>query len=68
MRILVVGGSGTLGTAVCKALRDRGHELVTVGRSSGDVHADTTDPSDIARVYDEAGTVDAVVSAAGSVP
>jgi hypothetical protein len=68
MRILLIGGAGTLGTALSKALRERGHELVTVGRSSGDVHADTTDPAGIAHVFDEAGPLDAVVSAAGSVP
>src|SRR6185437_7301943 len=54
--------------AVGEALRKRGHELVTVGRTSGDVQADTTDPAGIAHVFDEAGDVDAVVSAAGSVP
>jgi NAD(P)-dependent dehydrogenase (short-subunit alcohol dehydrogenase family) len=68
MRILLIGGSGTLGTAVANALRERGHELVTVGRSSGDLRADTTRPADVARVFDEAGALDAVVSAAGSVP
>lgn len=68
MRILLVGGAGTLGTAVGTALRARGHELITVGRTSGDLHADTTAPSDVARVFDEVGAVDAVVSAAGHVP
>jgi NAD(P)-dependent dehydrogenase (short-subunit alcohol dehydrogenase family) len=68
MRILLVGGSGTLGTALSEALRDRGHELVTVGRRSGDVHADATEPAGVAQVFDEAGSLDAVVSAAGSVP
>jgi NAD(P)-dependent dehydrogenase (short-subunit alcohol dehydrogenase family) len=68
MRVLLVGGSGTLGTAVGEALRERGHHLVTVGRTSGDIRADATDPADLGRVFDEAGTLDAVVSAAGSVP
>ena len=63
-----MGGSGTLGKAVSAALRERGHELVTVGRSSGDVRADATSPTDLTRVFDEAGELDAVVSAAGSVP
>jgi NAD(P)-dependent dehydrogenase (short-subunit alcohol dehydrogenase family) len=68
MRILLIGGSGTLGTTVGEALRGRGHQLITVGRSSGDVRADTTRPADLARVFDEAGALDAVVSAAGHVP
>jgi NAD(P)-dependent dehydrogenase (short-subunit alcohol dehydrogenase family) len=68
MRILLVGGAGTLGSAVGETLRSRGHELVTVGRTSGDVRADITDPGEIARVFDEAHGLDAVVCAAGSVP
>jgi NAD(P)-dependent dehydrogenase (short-subunit alcohol dehydrogenase family) len=68
MRILLVGGTGTLGTAVGETLRARGHELLTVGRKSGDFQADMTDPTEVGRVFDEAGPLDAVVSAAGSVP
>jgi NAD(P)-dependent dehydrogenase (short-subunit alcohol dehydrogenase family) len=68
VRILLVGATGTLGTAVGDTLRDRGHEVVTVGRSAGDLRADVTDPADVGRILDEAGEIDAVVSAAGSVP
>ena len=68
MRILLIGASGTLGSAVGAALGERGHDLVTVGRTSGDLRADVTKPTDLARVFDEAGNLDAVVSAAGSVP
>ena len=35
MRILVTGGSGYLGTAAVAALRDRGHDVVTIGRRPG---------------------------------
>ena len=51
-----------------EALGKRGHELVTVGRTAGDVRGDVTNPADVARIFDEAGALDAVVSAAGSVP
>jgi len=68
MRILLIGASGTLGSAVGEALGKRGHELVTVGRTAGDVRGDVTNPADVARIFDEAGALDAVVSAAGSVP
>jgi NAD(P)-dependent dehydrogenase (short-subunit alcohol dehydrogenase family) len=53
---------------VGEALRARGHTLLTVGRTSGDVHADFTDTAQITRVFGEAGALDAVVCAAGSVP
>ncbi|WP_229074491.1 short chain dehydrogenase [Actinoplanes sp. DH11] len=68
MRILLVGATGTLGAAVHKALGARGHDLVTVARSGGDLRYDVTDPAQVAEVYDRAGRVDAVVSAAGDVP
>jgi NAD(P)-dependent dehydrogenase (short-subunit alcohol dehydrogenase family) len=68
MRIMLVGATGTIGSAVEGALRDRGHELVTVGRSAGDLRLDVTDPADVGRMFDEAGPLDAVACAAGSVP
>ncbi|MCF4121631.1 short chain dehydrogenase [Antribacter sp. KLBMP9083] len=68
MRILLIGASGTLGAAVGATLAGRGHELVTVGRTAGDLRYDITEPGAIARLYAAAGPVDAVVSTAGDVP
>lgn len=68
LRILLVGATGALGSAVGATLRERGHAVVTVGRSAGDLRADVTDPAAVGRVLDEAGPLDAVVSAAGSTP
>ncbi|MEV0675554.1 short chain dehydrogenase [Actinosynnema sp. NPDC050436] len=68
MKILLIGASGTLGTAVHRALTARGHDVLTAGRSSGDLRVDITDPDGIAALYARAGRVDAVVSAAGPVP
>ncbi|TPQ22513.1 short chain dehydrogenase [Streptomyces sporangiiformans] len=68
MKILLIGATGTLGTAVHKALGDRGHEVLTVGRGGGDLRYDITDPVQITELYDRAGRVDAVASAAGDVP
>ena len=68
MKILLIGATGTLGTAVRKELAVRGHDVITVGRTAGDVRCDITDPSRIAELYAQVGRVDAVVSAAGEVP
>ncbi|MDJ1131192.1 short chain dehydrogenase [Streptomyces iconiensis] len=74
MRILLIGAAGTLGTAVHKTLTARGHEIVTVGRHSGDLRHDIEDPEQITRMYraaegaGAAGRLDAVASAAGDVP
>jgi len=35
MKALAIG-SGTIGSAVRKALEEKGHEVVSVGRKSGD--------------------------------
>lgn len=68
MKILLIGATGTLGTAVHKTLAARGHEVLTVGRGGGDLRYDIADPAQVAEVYDRAGQVDAVVSAAGDTP
>ncbi|MEV7796115.1 short chain dehydrogenase [Streptomyces sp. NPDC087512] len=65
MRILLVGAGGTLGGAVREALTERGHKVIGVGRSGGDLVADVTDPEAVARLYEEAGALDAVAVAAG---
>lgn len=66
MRIIVVGASGTLGRAVAAELAAR-HEIVAVGRKSGDVHADIREAKSLQTMFEKVGKVDAVVSAAGSV-
>lgn len=66
MRILLVGASGTIGRAVASELGQR-HVIVAGGRSSGDVKLDLTDGDSIRAAYETVGSIDAVVSAAGSV-
>ena len=46
MRILIVGASGTIGRAVVAELSER-HDIVTAGRTSGDVRIDMTDAESI---------------------
>lgn len=64
MKIIVVGGSGAVGKAAVEALSGR-HEVISVGRSSGDVQADLEDIESIRSMYQQIGKVDAVVSAIG---
>lgn len=40
MKVVVTGGRGFLGTHVCAALREAGHEPVPLGRKDGDLAAD----------------------------
>lgn len=66
MRVLVVGASGTIGRAIVAELEPR-HDIIRVGKSSGELHTDITDPASIKAMYEGVGSVDAVVSAAGKV-
>ena len=65
-RIIVIGANGDIGTAVCAELSPR-HEIISVGRNSGDIHADIADRASIETMYRETGKVDAVICAAGAV-
>lgn len=67
MKILLVGASGTLGTAVRTALADR-HEVVTASRQGADLPLDMTDPDSVAAMYSRLGPLDAVACTAGAVP
>jgi len=63
MRIVVVGGTGTIGKAIAAALSD-GHEVLVASRSSK-IRVDIAEPDSIRSMYRAIGQVDAVVSASG---
>ena len=65
MKILLVGASGVLGTAIAVELGAR-HDIIRAGRT-GDVRIDIRDPASIRAAFEEIGTCDAVISAAGKV-
>ena len=64
MRVIVVGAAGDIGRAACKELQKR-HEIITVGRSSGDYQVDVSDLTAVKSLYADIGKFDAVVSCAG---
>jgi len=63
MRILVVGASGLLGSAVVAELSAR-HEVISASRGS-DVAVDIKDVASIRAMYEKLGKLDAVVCTAG---
>ena len=66
MKILLIGASGTVGSAVKAELAQR-HEVISIGRSSGDFQVDISDSASIRRLFEQTGRFDALVCAAGSV-
>jgi len=65
MRVLVLGASGTIGRAVVAALRTE-HDVLGVAHRSGQLTVDLGDPHSIRELLREAGTMDAIVCAAGA--
>jgi NAD(P)-dependent dehydrogenase (short-subunit alcohol dehydrogenase family) len=64
VKIVVIGGTGTIGTAVSDALASR-HEVVRVSRK-GPVKADIEETASLKKLFELVKDVDAVVNCAGS--
>lgn len=67
LRIIVIGASGTIGKALTKSLEEKGHQVIKVGRSSGDYRADIQDKQSLEDLFGQAGPFDAVANASGAV-
>ena len=64
MRILIVGGNGTIGKKVSDHFAKK-HEVIIGGRNSGDVTVDIADSKSIEAMFETVGNVDAIVCIAG---
>lgn len=64
MKILVIGGNGTIGKKVTERFSEK-HEVLIAGRNSGDVQVDFSDALSIKKMFEEVGKVDSIVAIAG---
>ena len=64
MKILVIGGNGTIGKKVSERLAEK-HEVLIAGRNSGDVTVDFSDLESINKMFETVGKLDAIVTVAG---
>jgi NAD(P)-dependent dehydrogenase (short-subunit alcohol dehydrogenase family) len=64
LRVIVIGATGTIGSAVVQALSPR-HEVVPVARSSGEHRVDISDKAALERLFAQLAPFDAIVSASG---
>ncbi len=66
MKIIVVGGTGLIGSAIVSELKPR-HEIIVVGNKSGEYQVDIGSQDSILAMYKAIGKFDALVSASGLV-
>jgi NAD(P)-dependent dehydrogenase (short-subunit alcohol dehydrogenase family) len=64
MKVLIIGGAGTIGKKVSAHLAKK-HEIVIAGRKSGDVNVDIGDSKSIEAMFESIGKVDAIACIAG---
>lgn len=64
MKIVIIGGTGTIGKAVVSALKPR-HSIVVVGHQRGDFQVDITDLKSIENMYNAIGAFDALIATTG---
>jgi NAD(P)-dependent dehydrogenase (short-subunit alcohol dehydrogenase family) len=65
MKILVIGGTGTLGKAVAREFTGE-HEVITAGKTQGDFQVDITDENSVKALFKSTGKVDAIIATTGS--
>lgn len=66
MKILIVGGNGTIGKAVVSCFAEN-NEVIIAGRTKGNVIIDITKSDSILKMFETVGKVDAIICAAGTV-
>ncbi len=64
MKILIIGGNGTIGKTIVRHFKEN-HEILIAGRSNGDVLVDIADSSSIKSMFEKIGKVDAIICIAG---
>ena len=64
MKILIIGGKGTIGNKVSNHFL-KNHEVLIAGRNSGDITVDIADSKSIKAMFESIGKVDAIVCIAG---
>ncbi|RFC54836.1 short chain dehydrogenase [Brumimicrobium aurantiacum] len=64
MKILIIGGNGTIGKTVVSHFNEK-NEILIAGRTNGDVTVDIADSSSIKSMFEKIGKVDAIICIAG---
>lgn len=63
MKILIIGGSGTIGSAIVNELKTDS-EILTASLNNGDYSVDLADQASIQALFEQTGLLDAIICAA----
>src|SRR5260221_2821743 len=66
-KVVLIGANGKIGELVQTAMAGAGHEIVKVGRKSGDFQVEIENRESVRKLYQAVGPFDAVAIAAGEV-
>lgn len=66
MKIVIIGANGTIGKRIVEALGTE-HQIIKVGRNSGDHKADISDAASVKALFEKIGKFDALINASGDV-
>lgn len=64
MRILIIGGNGTIGSKVTSHFSEN-NDLIIAGRKSGNIAVDISDSNSIQSMFEKTGKFDAIICIAG---
>ena len=64
MKILIIGGNGTIGKKVSDYFSQK-NEVITAGRTQGNITVDISDSDSIKKMFIETGKLDALICIAG---
>ena len=65
MKILLIGGTGTVGKKVAAHFASESHELLIAGRSSKDFPVNIDNSESMDKLFSQTGKIDAIICAAG---
>jgi NAD(P)-dependent dehydrogenase (short-subunit alcohol dehydrogenase family) len=64
MKILIIGGNGTIGKTVAKHFKEN-NEVIIAGRNNADIKVDITNSNSIKTMFEKTGKLDAIINIAG---
>lgn len=64
MKILIIGGAGTIGRKVTAHFKEN-NEIIIAGRTTGDITVDIADSTSIQAMFEKTGNLDAFICIAG---